>query len=53
MGYVLTRALTSNDDLCVSKAIGTSSVTPTSTFSELLTKIVGSRQFFMQTGEAP
>ena len=53
MGYVLTRALTSNDDLCVSKAIGTASVTATGTFSDLLTKIVGSRQFFMQTGEAP
>jgi hypothetical protein len=53
LGYVLTRAMTSSDDLCVSKAIGTASVTPTGTFSDLVTKIVGSRQFFMQTGEAP
>ena len=53
MAYVLTRALTSTDDLCVSKAIGTTSVTPTGAFSETMKLIVQSRQFLMQTGEAP
>jgi hypothetical protein len=53
LSYAVTRAMTSTDDLCVSKAIGTASVTPTGTFSDLVIKVVRSRQFFMQTGEAP
>ncbi len=53
MAYVLTRALTSTDDLCVVKAIGTASVTPTGAFSETMKLIAQSRQFLMQTGEAP
>lgn len=53
MAYVLTRALTSPDDQCVVKAIGTTSVTPTGSFSETVSMIVQSRQFLMQTGEAP
>ena len=53
LGYVLTRGLTSNDDLCVAKAVGAASVTDHGTFSDLMRKVVGSRQFFMQTGEAP
>lgn len=53
MAYVLTRALTSPDDQCVVKAIGTTSVTPTGSFSETISMIVQSRQFLMQTGEAP
>ncbi|MGO9715097.1 MAG: DUF1592 domain-containing protein [Polyangiaceae bacterium] len=53
MAYVLTRALTSSDDLCVVNAIGTASVTPTGSFSETMNLIVQSRQFLMQTGEAP
>jgi hypothetical protein len=53
MAYVLTRALSSTDDLCVVKSIGTASVTPTGAFSETLKLIVQSRQFLMQTGEAP
>jgi hypothetical protein len=53
MSYVLTRALTSSDDLCVVKQIGTSSVTPTGSFSETMKLIIQSRQFLMQTGEAP
>ncbi len=53
MGYVLTRALTSSDDLCVAKAIGGATVTPTGTFSATVAKIVQSRLFLMQTGEAP
>lgn len=53
MAYVLTRALTSTDDLCVVNAIGTASVTPTGAFSETIKLIAQSRQFLMQTGEAP
>jgi hypothetical protein len=53
MAYVLTRALTSTDDLCVVNAIGTASVTPTGAFSETMKLIAQSRQFLMQTGEAP
>mgnify|MGYP001311053620 CR=1 FL=1 len=53
MAYAITRALTSPDDECVANAIGTASVTPTGSFSELLDMIVQSRQFLMQTGEAP
>jgi hypothetical protein len=53
MAYVLTRALTSPDDKCVAKAIGTTSVTPTGSFSQTIGMIVQSRQFLMQTGEAP
>jgi hypothetical protein len=53
MAYVLTRALTSTDDQCVVKSIGTASVTPTGSFSETMSLIVQSRQFLMQTGEAP
>jgi hypothetical protein len=53
MAYVVTRALTSTDDQCVVNAIGTSSVTPTGSFSETVNMIVQSRQFLMQTGEAP
>jgi hypothetical protein len=53
MAYVLTRALTSTDDQCVVKAIGTATVTPTGSFSETIGMIVQSRQFLMQTGEAP
>ena len=53
MAYALTRALTSPDDLCVVKAIGAASVTPSGSFSETMNMIVQSRQFLMQTGEAP
>lgn len=53
MAYVLTRALESPDDQCVVKAIGTTTVTPTGSFSETVSMIVQSRQFLMQTGEAP
>lgn len=53
MAYAVTRAMTSADDRCVGKAIGTASVTPTGTFSDLMIKVVRSRQFSMQTGEAP
>jgi hypothetical protein len=53
MAYVLTRALTSTDDECVTKTIGKTSVTPTGSFSETIAMIVQSRQFLMQTGEAP
>jgi hypothetical protein len=53
MAYVLTRAVTSTDDQCVAKAIGTASVTPAGSFSETIAMIVQSRQFLMQTGEAP
>ena len=53
MAYALTRALTSPDDLCVVNAIGTASVTPGGSFSETMNMIVQSRQFLMQTGEAP
>jgi hypothetical protein len=53
MAYVLTRALTSTDDLCVVGSIGTTSVTPTGSFSNTMNQIVQSRQFLMQTGEAP
>ncbi len=52
MSYALTRALTSADDRCVTKAIGAVSVTPTATFSDLIVKIVSTNQFQMQTGEA-
>jgi hypothetical protein len=53
MAYALTRALTSPDDVCVVNAIGTASVTPGGSFSETMNMIVQSRQFLMQTGEAP
>jgi hypothetical protein len=53
MAYALTRALTSTDDLCVVRAIGVASVTPTGSFSNTMQLIAGSRQFLMQTGEAP
>jgi hypothetical protein len=53
MAYVLTRALSSPDDACVVQAIGTATVTPTGAFSETMKLIVQSRQFLMQTGEAP
>jgi hypothetical protein len=53
MSYVITRALTSTDDLCAVRAIGVASVTPTGSFSETINMIVQSRQFLMQTGEAP
>lgn len=53
MAYALTRALTSTDDLCVVGSIGTTSVTPTGSFSDTMNQIVQSRQFLMQTGEAP
>jgi hypothetical protein len=53
MAYVLTRALTSTDDLCVVKAIGVASVTQAGTFSGLMNMIMQSRQFLDQTGEAP
>jgi hypothetical protein len=53
MSYVLTRALTSTDDLCVAKAIGVTSVAPGGAFSQTMKLIVASRQFLMQTGEAP
>lgn len=53
MAYVLTRALGSPDDQCVVKAIGTTTVTPTGSFSQTVSAIVQSRQFLMQTGEAP
>jgi hypothetical protein len=35
------------------RAIGVASVTPTGSFSETINMIVQSRQFLMQTGEAP
>ena len=50
--YVITRALTSSDDACVSSAIAAATVTRTSKL-ELMTMIVQSHQFLMQTGEAP
>ncbi len=53
MAYTLTRALTSTDDICVVRAIGVASVTPTGSFSDTIKMIAGSRQFLMQTGEAP
>jgi hypothetical protein len=53
MAYVLTRALTSTDDQCVATSIGKASVTPTGSFSETMKLISQSRQFLMQTGEAP
>jgi hypothetical protein len=53
MAYTLTRALTSTDDQCVVNAIGTTTVTPTGSFSQTMNGIVQSRQFLMQTGEAP
>jgi hypothetical protein len=53
MAYALTRALASTDDLCVARTIGAASVTPGGTFSQLMKMIVESRQFTMQTGEAP
>ena len=53
MSYVLTRALTSPDDMCVAKTIGTASVSPTGAISQTMKLIVESRQFLMQTGEAP
>ena len=53
MAYIVTRALASPDDQCVVKSIGTTSVTPTGSFSETISMIVQSRQFLMQTGEAP
>jgi hypothetical protein len=53
MAYALTRALTSTDDLCVVRAIGVASVTPGGAFSDTMKMIVQSRQFLMQTGEAP
>jgi len=53
MAYTLTRALTSTDDLCVVRAIGAASVTPTGAFSNTIKMIAESRQFLMQTGEAP
>jgi hypothetical protein len=51
--YALTRAMTSADDHCVMAAIGNASVTPDGTLSDLVTKIVSTNQFQMQTGEAP
>jgi hypothetical protein len=53
LAYVLTRATTSADDRCVSKVIGQQAVTASGRLTDLLTKIVGTRQFLMQTGEAP
>ena len=53
MSYALTRALTSSADKCVTRAIGSTSVTATGHLSDLITKIVSSNQFQMQTGEAP
>jgi hypothetical protein len=51
MSLAITRALVSSDDSCVSKTIG---ATKTATkFSDLIWGIVSSRQFSMQTGEAP
>ena len=51
--YVLTRAITSSDDQCVTNTMGAKAVIPTGKFSDLMTMIVESHQFLMQTGEAP
>ena len=51
--YVLTRALSSSDDQCVATTMGAKAVTSTGKFSDLMTMIVESHQFLMQTGEAP
>jgi hypothetical protein len=53
MGFLLTRALSSSDDRCVTKAIGQSLVTPEGKLSDVVGTIVRTRQFLMQTGEAP
>ncbi|HEY1695654.1 MAG TPA: DUF1592 domain-containing protein [Polyangiaceae bacterium] len=53
MAYVLTRALSSTDDLCIVNQIGTTTVTPSGSFSSTMSLIAQSRQFLMQTGEAP
>jgi hypothetical protein len=53
MGVALTRALTSADDLCSASTIAQSTVTPDGSFSALLTQVVSSNQFRMQTGESP
>ena len=52
MSYALTRAMSSPDDKCVTQAIGAVAVTPSSSFSDLIVKIVSTNQFQMQTGEA-
>jgi hypothetical protein len=51
--YTISRALTSSDDKCVASTIAAANITPTGTFSQLMTMIVQSHQFLMQTGEAP
>jgi hypothetical protein len=53
MSIALTRALTSADDLCSASTIAQATVNPTGTFSALVTQVVSSNQFQMQTGESP
>ncbi|PWU18961.1 MAG: hypothetical protein C5B49_06460 [Bdellovibrio sp.] len=51
MNIATTRAATSVDDRCVQRNIGAVTSTAASTFSDVISSIVLSRQFRMQTGE--
>jgi hypothetical protein len=53
LGLGLTRAASASDDACTSSTLGAMNMNPNSKFSELITSIVTSRQFLMQTGETP
>ena len=54
MNLATTRAMASGgDDLCVTRVIGAQSLTPAAHFSDLVASVIDSRQFRMQTGEAP
>ncbi len=53
MSAGLARRVASVDDNCIAGQISTASMTPQSKFSDLVMNIVNSRQFKMQTTEAP
>lgn len=53
MAIATTRAVKSQDDLCVQKWIGETTSGPQAKFSDTILATVLSRQFRMQTGEAP
>jgi hypothetical protein len=53
MSIATTRAAKSSEDRCVQNVVGTTTSLATSKFSDTISAIVKSRQFRMQTGEAP
>ncbi|MGE4130492.1 MAG: DUF1592 domain-containing protein [Bdellovibrionales bacterium] len=52
LSVALTRAVASVDDRCVAESIGSGNITETTKISDVLKRIVSTRQFMMQNGES-